>query len=180
MVKGRNAYDLIGCCGLFCGLCNKFQSSAPSRCIGCQKGEQHSWCSIWNCCVKKHGYTNCTECIEIYNCKIFKRRKVEEWIPAAENLRQIQRIGIEGWLNEQIERQELVEELMQKYNEGRSASLFCMVSSRMSIMMIKRAVDDTESEMLMRKINRNDKKAKAKIMRTIINRLAGENGITLK
>jgi len=26
--------NLIGCCGIFCGLCTKYQSKAPSRCIG--------------------------------------------------------------------------------------------------------------------------------------------------
>jgi hypothetical protein len=35
--------DLVGCCGLYCGLCTKFQSRAKSRCLGCKLGEQHSW-----------------------------------------------------------------------------------------------------------------------------------------
>ena len=107
-MKNNQARNLIGCCGLYCGLCNKYQSKAPSRCIGCKLGEQHSWCSIWNCCVKKHGFETCTECSQIFDCAIFVRRKVAEWIPAADNLRQIKEVGLENWLEEQKERHTLV------------------------------------------------------------------------
>ena len=140
LMKVHNSKVLVGCCGLYCGLCNKYQSSAPSRCIGCQEGEQHAWCSIWNCCVKKHGYKHCTECNEIFICQIFQRRNVEEWIPAVENLRQIQKKGLEYWVIEQAERQELLEELLHQYNEGRSMSLYCKASARMPVMMIKKAM----------------------------------------
>jgi hypothetical protein len=79
--------------------------------MGCRLGEQHSWCSIWNCCVKKHRFETCTECGEIFDCIIFMRRKVLEWIPAADNLNQIKEVGLESWLREQKERQVLLEEL---------------------------------------------------------------------
>jgi hypothetical protein len=118
-MKNSEAKNLVGCCGLYCGLCNKYQSTAPSRCIGCKPGEQHSWCSIWNCCVKKRGFETCSECSEIFNCTIFIRRKVAEWIPAADNLYQIANTGLEHWQKEQQKRQNLVEELLHNYNEGR-------------------------------------------------------------
>ena len=117
-MKNNEAKNLIGCCGIYCTLCNKYQSKAPSRCIGCKLGEQHSWCSIWNCCTKKHGFETCAECSEIFDCPIFLRRKVAEWTPAADNLRQIKEVGLENLLKEQKERQTLVEELLQNYNEG--------------------------------------------------------------
>ena len=55
------------------------------------------------------------------------RRKVAEWIPAADNLRQIKEVGLENWLREQKKRQALLEELIQNYNEGRSMNLYCKV-----------------------------------------------------
>ena len=30
-MKNNEAKDLIGCCGLYCGLCAKYQLKAPSR-----------------------------------------------------------------------------------------------------------------------------------------------------
>ena len=171
-MKNSEAKNLIGCCGLYCGLCNKYQSKAPSRCIGCKLGEQHSWCSIWNCCVKKHGFETCTECSEIFDCAIFLRRKVAEWIPAADNLRQIKEVGLENMLKEQQERHALVEELLQNYNEGRSMSFYCKVCSRMPVELINKAIKEVKEKLISEKVNETDRKSKAKILKVIIKGLA--------
>ena len=161
-MKKNEAKNLIGCCGLYCGLCNKYQSTAPSRCVGCQLGEQHSWCSIWNCCVKKHQFEICTDCSELFHCSIFLRRKVFEWIPVASNLRQIKEAGLETWLNEQIERQALLKECLQNYNEGRSMSLYCKLCARMPIELIQEAIKKVKEKLADEKVNRSDMKKTAK------------------
>ena len=179
-MKKSEAKSLVGCCGLYCGLCNKYQSKAPSRCIGCRLGEQHSWCSIWNCCVKKHRFKACTECSEIFNCPIFLRRKVVEWIPAADNLRQIKEVGLESWLREQKERQALLEELLQNYNEGRSMTLYCKVCARMSIDLINRAIKEAKEKLTSEKVDNSDLKSKAKFLKTILKDLAFKANINLE
>jgi len=175
----NDAKNLIGCCGLYCGLCNKFQSTAPSRCIGCKLGEQHSWCSIWNCCVKKHGFETCTECEQVFQCEIFLRRKVGEWIPAADNLHQIKQVGLETWLNEQTARQALLEELLHSYNEGRSMSFYCKVCSRMSIESINKAIENAKEKFVSEKIAESDMKSKAKILKVVIKDLALKSNVNL-
>lgn len=178
-MKNSEAKSLIGCCGLHCGLCNKYQSKAPSRCIGCRSGEQHSWCSIWNCCVKKHRFETCTECSEIFNCPIFLRRKVVEWIPAADNLRQIKEVGLETWLREQKERQALLEELLQNYNEGRSMNLYCKLCARMSIELINEAIKEAKEKLAGEKVDNSDMKSKARILRAVIKDIALKVNINL-
>ena len=178
-MNNDEAKNLIGCCGLYCGLCNKYQSTAPSRCIGCQMGEQHSWCSIWNCCVKKHGFEICTECDEVFRCEIFLRRKVAEWIPAADNLRQINEVGLESWLSEQKERQALLEKLLQNYNEGRSMGFYCKVCSRMTIQSINKAIEEAKKKLVSEKVAQFDMKSKAKILKAIIKDLALERNVNL-
>lgn len=178
-MKNNEAKNLIGCCGIYCGLCNKYQSKAPSRCIGCKLGEQHSWCSIWNCCVKKHGFETCTECSEIFSCTIFLRRKVAEWIPSADNLRQIKEGGLENWLKEQKERQRLVEQLLQNYNEGRSISFYCKVCARMSIEAIYKAIKEAKKKLISEKADESDMKSKAKILKPIIKDLALRASVNL-
>lgn len=178
-MKNNEAKNLVGCCGLYCGLCNKYQSKAPSRCMSCKLGEQHSWCSIWNCCVRKHGFEACTECSEIFNCEIFTRRKVAEWIPAADNLHQIQEAGFENWVKEQKERQSLVEELLQNYNEGRSISFYCKVCARMSIELINRAIKESKEKLASEKVDKSDVKSKAMILKAIIADLALKTNIDL-
>ena len=167
-MKNNKTKNLIGRCGIYCGLCTKYQSKAPSRCIGCKLGEQHSWCSIWNCCVKKHGFETCTECNEIFNCAIFLRRKVAEWVPAADNLRQIKKVGLENWLEEQKGRQALVEELLRNYNEGRSMSFYCKVCTRMPINLINEAMEKAKNKIMSEKIDNSDMKLKAKILKSTI------------
>ena len=171
-MKSDEAKNLIGRCGLYCGLCNKFQSTAPSRCIGCKLGEQHSWCSIWNCCVKKHGFETCTECEDVFHCEIFLRRKVAEWIPAADNLCQIKKIGLENWLNGQRERQALVEKLLRNYNEGRSMSFYCKVCSRMTIESINKAIAEANKKLVSEKVAESDMNSKAKILKAVLKDLA--------
>jgi hypothetical protein len=167
-MKNREAKSLIGCCGLYCGLCNKYQSKAPSRCIGCKLGEQHSWCSIWNCCVKKHGFETCTECSELFHCPIFLRRKVGEWIPAADNLHQIKEAGLETWLREQKEKQALLEKMLQNYNEGRSMSFYCKVCARMPIDLINKSIEKAKEKLAGEKVDKSDVKSKAKVLKAII------------
>jgi len=179
MTKDK-AKDLIGCCGLYCGLCNKYQSKAPSRCIGCKLGEQHSWCSIWNCCVKKHGFETCAQCSEVFTCAILTRRKVAEWIPAADNLRQINKDGLANWLKGQRERQRLVERLLQDYNEGRSMSLYCRACARMPIKLINSAITESKKQLAGKQVDDSDLKAKAKILRATIKDLALKVNVNLR
>ena len=178
-MKSNEAKSLAGCCGLYCGLCNKYQSKAPSRCIGCKLGEQHSWCSIWNCCVKKRGFETCAECNEVFNCEIFVRRKVAEWIPAADNLRQIKEFGLKNWLKQQKERQALVEELLDKYNEGRSMSFYCKACAKMPVEMINKAIKQTKKRLISEKVDESDIKSRAKIIKAEIKDLALKDDVNL-
>ena len=178
-MKNDEAKNLIGCCGLYCGLCNKYQSKAPSRCIGCKLGEQHSWCSIWNCCVKKHGFETCTECEQIFRCEIFVRRKVADWLPATDNLQQIKEVGLKSWLNEQRERQALLEKLLHEYNEGRSMSFYCKVCSRMTTESINRAIEEAKEKLVNEKVVEPDMKSKAKILKAKIKDIALEGNVNL-
>ena len=178
-MKTRAANNLVGCCGLYCGLCNKYQSTAPSRCLGCKIGEQHSWCSIWNCCVKKHGFETCSECSEVFKCEIFTRRQVAEWIPAADNLHQIANTGLENWLKEQKERQKLVEKLLHNYNEGRSASFYCKVCARLPLESISSAIRGSKKIFAREKVEQSDVKSKAKILKITFTESASKKEINL-
>ncbi|MBN1761512.1 MAG: DUF3795 domain-containing protein [Methanomicrobia archaeon] len=177
---GNNeAKSLIGCCGIYCGLCSKYQSTAKSRCIGCKLGEQHSWCSIWNCCVKKHGFETCIECKEVFQCKIFSRRKVTEWIPAANNLLRIKEVGLKRWLEEQSERQALLERLLQHYNEGRSMSFYCKACARMQIALINAAIKEATKKLASEKVDKADIKSKANVVKKTIRELASTSNVDL-
>jgi hypothetical protein len=129
--------------------------------------------------VKKHRFENCTECDEIFNCTIFQRRKVVEWIPAADNLRQIKEAGLESWLREQKERQALLEELLQNYNEGRSMSFYCKLCARMALELTNKAIKETKKKLFIEKVDESDMKSKAKILKAVIKDLALKANVNL-
>jgi hypothetical protein len=181
-MKTDQSRDLIGCCGLYCGLCSKYQSKAPSRCLGCKAGEQHSWCSIWNCCVKKRQLETCAQCQDLSRCKILKKRKFLKdpgWIPAPHNLRTIKKVGLEKWLEEQKKRQALLEVLLQNYNEGRSMSFYCKACSRMSVELINKAVKEANKKLVDEDAYKTDIKLKAKFLKLVIKYLALKADVTL-
>lgn len=129
--------------------------------------------------MKKHGFETCTECSEIFNCEIFSRRKVAEWIPAADNLHRIKKVGLKNWLKDQKERQRLIEKLLQNYNEGRSMSLYCKSCARMPIDMIEEAIKKAKEKLTSEKVNKSDMKLKARILKTVIKDFASKVNISL-
>jgi hypothetical protein len=179
-MNATEARELVGCCGLYCGLCNKYQSQAASRCLGCKVGSQHEWCSIWNCCVKKRGYETCTECEDLFECSIYLRRKVVEWIPAAANLGQIKASGLRPWLAEQMARQALVEALLRDYNEGRSMSFYCKACARLPVEAIQGAMSCAQGEILREDIAEADLKSRARRMKAALQEAAERLEVDLR
>jgi len=129
--------------------------------------------------VKNHKFETCTECEEVFRCAIFLRRKVSEWIPAADNLHQINKVGLQDWLNEQRERQALVEELLESYNEGRSMSFYCRACARMEIGLINNAIQETKKKLLSENVDELDIKSKARILKAIIEDVALDANVDL-
>ncbi|MBN1464852.1 hypothetical protein JXA02_03760 [candidate division KSB1 bacterium] len=127
--------------------------------------------------MKKHQYETCSDCRHAFHCAIFVRRKVAEWIPAAENLRQMKEIGLAEWTKEQRERQTLLERLLEDYNEGRSMSLFCKVCARMPIDLINRAREEAAGRA--RERGALDLKAKARLFKTVVKEIAAAAHIDL-
>ena len=176
-------FTLAGPCGIFCGLCTKYQSKAPSRCLGCRIGEQHSWCSIYRCCVTKRGFTSCIECEE-YPCERYARRSwgTDQMSRAAQDsLNAIKKTGMEAWLKEQRERQLAVEELLNNYNDGRSMSFYCLTCTLMPVDLINQAIGEIKQRLAAdNQIDTSDIKARAKALRAIIQSIASKSGIDLK
>ena len=182
-MKNNEAKNLIGCCGIYCGLCTKYQSKAPSRCIGCRLGKQHDWCSIYRCCRKKKVIT-CIECTE-YPCERYIRFR--KWggdlygsRAAEENLEKIKKFGLEKWLEEQRQRQALFEELLQNYNEGRSMSFYCKACTRMSVNLINEVLEEAKKKIMSEKIDKSNIKSRAKILKSIIKDMAIKSNMNKK
>jgi hypothetical protein len=137
-------HNLIGVCGISCGLCPRFQSKAASRCLGCGLDAHCTYCSIFRCSAIKQNYETCAE------CKEFPCEKYEQWFDADSfvthqkclaNIQEIKEIGIDKFLEEQKKRKVLLEIMLRKYNPGKCMSLYCLASTLLSVKSQTEALD---------------------------------------
>ena len=87
---------------------------------------------------------------------------------------------MKDWLEEQRRRRLLLEHLLDNYNEGRSMSFYCLAATLMPPELIDRAVNELKEKLAINQVDSSDIKAKAKVLRGIIQGLAQESGIELK
>jgi len=174
--------NLSGCCGIYCGLCPRYQSSAQSRCPGCKILSLTISCKRYNCCVKAKGFVTCAECDDFpcekyegfFDWDSFVTHKV-----CRPNIRRIKKVGLRKWLQEQANRRAILENLLANYNEGRSRNLYCTAVALMPADLIKEAANKARQIMVGVK-GTCDIKKRAKILRTAIQDLASRSKIDLK
>ena len=175
--------ELAGCCGIYCGLCPKFQSKAPSRCPGCKILSLTISCKRYNCCVKKSGFETCAECAEFpcdkyenfFDWDSFVSHKV--CLPSLERVKEA---GLIGWLREQDKKRQALENMLDNYNEGKSCSFYCIAAALLPPESITDAVRQAEKTMAAEMVRASDIKAKAKIVRSAIQDSATKASIDLK
>jgi len=178
---------LAGCCGLYCGLCPRYQSKAPSRCPGCHAGDQRTYCSVCRCCAGKRGLTSCAECDE-YPCERLLRvigvdAGLDSFIshkPALPNLERIREAGLDAYLEEQRARRLLVEDLLAGYNDGRSMTFYCTACALMPTELVCGAIESLGDSGAEGQIDAATQKARARAMRSAIQNLALEAGVDLR
>ncbi|HHR85024.1 MAG TPA: DUF3795 domain-containing protein, partial [Candidatus Acetothermia bacterium] len=181
----REERKLIGACGLYCGLCPRFQSRSKSRCEGCVSGRMGAYCGVYRCATKR-GYLTCAECPE-YPCTRLKRAlKIDEGIDsflshkvALDNLDDIRKFGMESFLSEQRERRLLARRLIEDYNAGRSITLYCTACALLPTRVITQAIGRLERQIHDGRIDRDDRKMLARQMRLELNSLAKRLDINL-
>lgn len=179
-------YPSVACCGLDCGLCPTYYTTGPSRCPGCCGPDffsKHPSCSIITCCVKKKSLETCAECDEFPCSKIDKWDAADSFIShrvSLTNLKTIREGGIESFHHQQKKRIEILENLLENYNEGRSKSYYCIATALLPISDLEAALNASEQKIKNDKIDPKDKKAKANILKSHINDIANEKGIELK
>jgi len=96
-------------CGLYCGNCSDLLLDGACHgcgcdCGGCAVGLHHTACAIYRCCTADRRLASCAECDDLPCTRLIQFVNDPIWrthLPVLENLRRIQRIGVEAWLDEQ-------------------------------------------------------------------------------
>lgn len=130
----------IGCCGIDCGLCPQYHSKAQSACPGCGGDtfkEKHPSCGFVTCCVEKKGLETCAECPD-FPCKRFDKEAsgLDSFVThrnVFSNLNDIKQFGLPQFLNKQALRISLLEDFIQRFDDGRSKTFFCLACTLLPI-----------------------------------------------
>jgi hypothetical protein len=176
-------YPTIGACGLDCGLCPRFYTVGPSRCPGCAGPgfyDKRPTCSFITCCVKNKGLEVCSECPD-FPCAKFKSAeeygqvKESSSYPSSKkilpNLCFIKENGIDKFIEQQKKRIQLLETMIDKFDDGRSRSFFCRAALFLDVKALAKAIEKAVETIKTDKIKRNDLKSKARILKTMINEI---------
>ena len=107
----KGSADLVGCCGLYCGVCRSLKTGEAANCCCATNESASKWCGIRNCC-KENGFKTCAECIKYADpveCPTF-----HNWIgrivgycygsDRAACIRRIKEIGLDAFADEMAEK----------------------------------------------------------------------------
>jgi len=180
-------YPALGCCGLDCGMCPAYYTSGPSRCPGCGGEdffEKHPSCSYITCCVKKRGLEVCAQCDE-YPCAKFQGAANGPDVKTSakkvlQNQQFIQEYGIAKFMEQQELRIKMLQGMLENYNDGRSKTLYCLAATLLSVDGLKKALTEADQAIETDIVNEDNLKGRAKVLKGILTRQAGEEGEILK
>ena len=146
-------YPLFSACGLNCGLCPNFHihTSGKFRCPGCVGegfSEVHPSCGIFTCNQKK----DIEYCIE---CDDFPCNKYDGWGDSDSfithrnfrtDMEKAKIIGIDAYIAEQNEKVGILSELLEKYNDGRRKTFYCLAVNLLELEDINTVMDQITVE----------------------------------
>lgn len=96
------------------------------------------------------------------------------------NIMKIRKMGLNIWLKEQSERRTVLKEISNRYDEGKSMTLYCTAAALMPINHLREAIIKTEKIVAEREVEDSDLKTKAKIFKSIIQDLSLKDKVDLK
>ncbi len=155
-------------CGLNCGLCPRYQTQGESRCPGCGGPDfrlKHPACAVITC-SKKHGSPEyCFEC-SAYPCERYSRTGEADSFISYRNViadfEKAKTSGVEPYMAELREKIEILEFLLNTYNDGRRKSYYCSAVNLLPLPDLREIMSETQE-----KIAPSDIPQKEKIEETI-------------
>ena len=183
-------YPTVGCCGLDCGLCPRYYTIGSSRCPGCCGPDffnKHPSCSYITCCVKKKGLEVCAQCGE-FPCSKFESclengGEYDSFLThkkAKPNLDFIRTYGLERFIGQQRKRVELLEKMLNHFDDGRSKSFYCIATTLLPIADLETSLEKTEQRLKADKIDLDDSRIKSKVLKDFLNESAARNEVELR
>ena len=177
-------YPEIGICGLSCLLCPNYYTDGKSRCSGCKtESRMAAGCPFITCAIKKKRVEFCWDCPESPSCKTWsnhreqgkKRDSFKCYQTLEKDIDFIQTYGVAEFEKTQRIRAELLQEMLQDYNEGRSKRYYCIAATVLEIEALQGALHEARS-----RSKGLDLKGRSKLLHTVLDKSAAEKNYVLK
>ena len=123
-------YSLFSACGLNCGLCPRYYTDGDSKCPGCggkNFSEKHPSCGVLSC-SQRNAIEYCYLCKE-YPCKKYDKWEKDSFIThqnMMKDFEKVKAIGIKAYQKELNEKINILNVLLDNYNNGRRTNFFCI------------------------------------------------------
>ena len=177
-------YPEIGICGLSCRLCPRYHIESKSRCGGCKsKFRMSAGCPFITCAIKKKEIEFCWQCKENETCEKWRKhrefsKQVDSFIcyqKLEDNVAFIQKNGVNEFGKVQKTRENLLKEMLQEFNEGRSKSYYCVAATILEIEELEDVLTKAK-----KKSTGLEVKDKSKVLHSMLDELAGRKDYYLK
>lgn len=135
-------YPLFSACGLNCGLCPRYHTNGESKCPGCAGLDfltKHPSCGVLSC-SQRHGIEYCFQCDESLCQKYDGADSYDSFIThknQIKDLHKAKKIGMDAYKSELNEKIEILEDLLENYNDGRRKSFYCIAINLLELEDIK-------------------------------------------
>ena len=174
----------IGICGLSCLLCPRYQTANESKCNGCKSElRMRVGCPFITCAVKRKVIEFCWECNENETCEKWKQhreigKKHDSFISyqkIEDNISFIHENGVKEFEKLHKMKEEILKELLRKFNEGRSKTYYCVAATVFRTEELRHAVNEAE-----KKTQGFGTKEKSRILHFILDEIAEKKQYCLK
>jgi hypothetical protein len=140
-------------------------------------------CPFITCTVKKKGLEFCGDCTENASCEKWKKhrdagRKHDSFTcyqKLEDNIAFIQKNGVDEFERVQKRREELLKEMLEEFNEGRSKTYYCIAATVMDSEELEAALKQAKAT-----AKNLDLKGKSKLLHGILDSVAEKRQYLLK
>ncbi|MCR5630102.1 DUF3795 domain-containing protein [Eubacterium sp.] len=139
--------DLLSLCGLNCGLCGY---RLQGGCNGCFKDSScAAVCQMAPCSVRHGNLQYCFECPE-YPCRLYDGFDSYDTLVLHRNQRRdmqkAKEIGMEAYHSEQREKKEILNQLLECYDDGSKAAFFCLAVNRVEVEVLQKIMTHLDEQ----------------------------------
>ncbi len=179
----KREYPLYSLCGLNCGLCPRYHTEGISKCPGCGGAAfhlKHPACAVITCNKNHNNVEFCFQC-SCYPCERYsapsKNDSFISYRNVISNFQKANSDGIEKYKSELNEKINILEFLINDYNDGRRKNFYCIAVDLLELSDLKEIMERINNIISKQNITHKDK---IKLIISMFKDKASKENIDLK